>query len=355
LRGDRAIARQDIQVQARTRNKFVEYRLLGPTGVRVSPLCLGALNFGGATDEAASIQLIQRALDAGINLIDTADVYHAGQSEVFVGKALRDRRDQVVLATKVHGRTGEGPNDQGNSRLHIVRACEASLRRLATDHIDLYQIHRPSHEIPVQETLGVLTDLVRAGKVRYIGCSTHPAWMVMEALAASEHHGLARYVSEQPPYNLLDRRIENELVPLALRYGIALLPWAPLAQGLLAGRYPAGTDYPADSRAARLPGSIYAERVTPAGIAAGERFRALAAQHGKTAAQLALLWCKDQPGITAPVVGPRTVAQLEELLPVLDMQLSDEERAACNEINAAGSVLVNFHNTASWMKQKVPS
>ena len=157
-----------------------------------------------------------------------------------MGKALAGRRERVVLATKVHGKTGDGPNDQGNSRLHILQACDDSLRRLQTDHIDLYQVHRPSPEIPIDETLGALTDLVRAGKVRYIGCSTHPAWMVMEALAVSERRGFARYVSEQPPYNLLDRRIENELLPLAARYGLAILPWAPLAQGLLAGRYPAG-------------------------------------------------------------------------------------------------------------------
>ncbi len=174
------------------------------------------MNLGGPTPEDEGIRIVHAAMDAGVNLIDTADVYHDGASETVVGKALAGRRDRVVLATKVHGRTGPGPNDAGNSRLHILRACEASLRRLGTDYIDLYQVHRPSPEIPVDETLGALTDLVRAGKVRYIGCSTHPAWMVMEALAVSERAGFARYVSEQPPYNLLDRRIENELVPLAL-------------------------------------------------------------------------------------------------------------------------------------------
>jgi aryl-alcohol dehydrogenase-like predicted oxidoreductase len=194
---------------------------------------------------------------------------------------------------------------------------------------------------------------VRTGKVRYVGCSTHPAWMVMEALAVSERHGLARYVSEQPPYNLLDRRIENELVPLALRYGIALLPWAPLAQGVLAGRYQSNGGLPDDSRAARQPGSIYADRVTPRGIEAGTRFAALAATHGRTPGQLALLWCKDQPGVTSPIVGPRTREHLEDLLPVLEMSLSDAERAACDTINGAGGVLVNFHNTAPWMKTPV--
>jgi 1-deoxyxylulose-5-phosphate synthase len=333
----------------------MDYRLLGRTGVRVSPLCLGTLNFGGGTGQADAIRMVHAALDAGINFVDTADVYHAGESERIVGTALAGRRDTVILATKVHGRTGSGANDQGNSRLHILRACEASLRRLGTDYIDLYQIHRPSPEIPVDETLGALTDLVRAGKVRYIGCSTHPAWMVMEALATSERLGLARYVSEQPPYNLLDRRIENELVPLAQRYGMAILPWAPLAQGVLAGRYPAGAALPADSRAVRQPGqaNIYADRVTPRGIELARAFAGLARANGRTPGQLALLWCKDQPAVTSPIVGPRTPEQLAELLLVLEMSLSETERLACDTLVPPGGVVVNFHNTAPWMKTPI--
>lgn len=331
----------------------MEYRLLGRTGVRVSPLCLGALNFGGPTPEAEAVRLVHAAVDAGVNMVDTANTYHGGESERVVGLAIRDRRSQVVLATKVHYRTGSGPNDGGNSRLHVLRACEDSLRRLGTDCIDLYQVHRPSPEVPVDETLGALTDLVRAGKVRYIGCSTHPAWMVMEALAASDRLGLARYVSEQPPYNLLDRRIENELVPLALRHQLALLPWAPLAQGLLAGRYADPGALPGDSRAARQPGSIYAQRVTPRGVEAGARFAALARGFGRTPGQLALLWCRDQPGVTAPIVGPRTMAHLQDVLPVLEATLSDDERAACDAINPPGGVIVNFHNTAPWMRTPI--
>ena len=331
----------------------MNYRLLGRTGVRVSPLCLGTMNFGGVTNEEDSIRIIHAALDAGINFVDTANAYNSGQSEMVVGKALRDRREKIVLATKVHFKVGEGPNDEGNSRLHILKACEDSLRRLQTDTIDLYQIHRPSLEIPVDETLGALTDLVRAGKVRYIGCSTHPAWLVMEALAVSERLHLARYVSEQPPYNLLDRRIENELIPLALRYQLAIIPWAPLAQGVLAGRYRPDRPPAADSRAGRLPGSIFAERVTPRGVEAGARFAEIAKRVGKTPGQLALTWCKAQPGITSPIVGPRTIEQLQELLPVLDLTLSEDERAACDEINPPGGVLVNFHNTAGWMKTPI--
>jgi len=331
----------------------MDYRLLGRTGVRVSPLCLGTMNFGGVTNEADSIAIIHAALEAGINFVDSANTYNGGQSEVVVGKALRDRREKVVLATKVHFKVGDGPNDEGNSRLHILKACDDSLRRLQTDYIDLYQIHRPSTEIPVDETLGALTDLVRAGKVRYIGCSTHPAWLVMEALAISERLHLARYVSEQPPYNLLDRRIENELIPLALRYQLAIIPWAPLAQGVLAGRYPANQSFATDSRAERLKGSIYAERVTPRGVEAGAKIAAMANRFGKTPGQLALTWCKDQPGITSPIVGPRTIEQLQQLLPVLEMSLSAEERSACDEINPPGGVLVNFHNTSGWLKTPI--
>ena len=332
----------------------MEYRLLGRTGVRVAPLALGTFNFGNATPAADAAAILNCALDAGINLIDTADSYGNGASERVVGQALAEngRRHEVILATKVHFPVGPGPNDRGNSRLHIMRACEASLRRLQTDTIDLYQIHRPAPDVPVDETLGALTDLVRQGKVRYVGCSTHPAWQVMEALMVSELKGYVRYISEQPPYNLLDRRIENELIPLCQRYGLAVLPWAPLAQGVLAGRYDDAADYPADSRAARI-GGIYAERVTAPGVAAGRRFAQIAAEAGLAPAQLAVLWNKEQPGITAPIVGPRTVAHLEELLPVLEMELGDDVRAACDELVPPGSAVVDFHNTAAWMKMQI--
>jgi aryl-alcohol dehydrogenase-like predicted oxidoreductase len=195
---------------------------------------------------------------------------------------------------------------------------------------------------------------VHAGKVRYIGASTHPAWMIMEALAVSEREHLARYVSEQPPYNLLDRRIENELVPLALKHHLALIPWAPLAQGMLAGRYQANQALPEGSRGQRMgKESIYGERIRQPGLEAGDRFTQLARQFGKTPGQLGLLWCKDQPGITAPIFGPRTVEQLTDVLPVLEMTLSPEERAACDAINPPGSVVADFHNSAGWMKMKV--
>ena len=202
----------------------MEYRSLGRTGVMVSPLCLGAMNFGGPTNEADSFVIMQKALDAGINFIDTANVYNSGESERIVGKFIKEsgQRDRLVLATKVYSRVGEGPNDAGASRYHIIKACEDSLRRLQTDHIDLYQQHRPSLSIPQDESLRAYDDLVHSGKVRFIGSSTFPAWMIMEALAISEKHSLVRFISEQPPYNLLDRRVENELIPFALKYGLAV-------------------------------------------------------------------------------------------------------------------------------------
>jgi aryl-alcohol dehydrogenase-like predicted oxidoreductase len=312
------------------------------------------MNFGGPTSEAESVEIIDAALDAGINFIDTANVYNAGESERVVGRALaRDgKRDQVVLATKVHGKMGDGPNDAGNSRYHIMRACEESLRRLQTDHIDLYQLHRPALDVPQDETLRALDDLVRQGKVRYIGCSTFPAWMVMEALALSERMGLARLVCEQPPYNLLDRRIENELVPLAQRYGMGLIPWSPLAGGILAGRYAGGV--PEGSRAARMgAGSPFDERKSERAVAAAQQVAEIAAARGMTASQLALLWCKDQPGVTAPIIGPRTFDHLRDNIAVLEHSLTDEDRAALDAVNGPGNAVSDFHNSNTWMRARV--
>ena len=250
-------------------------------------------------------------------------------------------------------RSDPGPNDEGLSRLHIMSA-PATTRcggcRPIT--IDLYQIHRPSPTIPVDETLSALTDLVRQGKVRYIGSSTHPAWKVMEGIMVSELKGYVRFVSEQPPYNLLDRRIENELVPMCQAHGLGLITWSPLAQGVLAGRYASATDLPADSRGA-LRGGIYSERITPLGIEVGNKVVELAAAHGMSAAQLATLWVKDQPGVTAPLVGPRTLEQLEHALPVLEMTLSAELAAACDALVPPGSAVASFFNSAAWMKHRI--
>jgi aryl-alcohol dehydrogenase-like predicted oxidoreductase len=330
----------------------MEYRRLGRSGVKVAPLCLGTDNFANPTPEEEAKTMLNRAIDAGINLIDTSNSYAQGESERIIGRALKEngRRHNVLIATKVHYPTGPGPNDRGNGRLHIIQACEDSLRRLQTDHIDLYQLHRPDFEVPIQETLSALTDLVRQGKVRYVGSSTAPAWKVMEAIMVSELKGHVRFVSEQPPYNLLDRRIENELVPLCHAYGLGILPWSPLAMGILAGRYADAANFPEKSRA-QLRGGIYAERVTARGIEVGNAFVKLAQEVGISAAQLAVLWVKDQPGVTAPLIGPRTLAQLDHFLPVMEMTLDDDVREACDALIPPGSAVANFHNSAPWMKR----
>jgi len=331
----------------------MEYRPLGRTGVLVSPLTLGAMNFGGPTDKTDSIAIIQRALDAGINFIDTSNSYNDGESERIVGEALQQygRRDQVVLATKVYNRTGEGVNDKGPTRFHMIKACEDSLRRLQTDHIDLYQLHRPPVDMPQDETLRAFEHLVSSGKVVYIGSSTHPAWLIMEALAISDRYGWARYISEQPPYNLLDRRIENEIVPLCQRYGMAILPWSPLAGGILAGRYAEET-LPEGSRAARS-GAMFRDRITQRGLEVAHKVGAMAKERNLTSAQLALLWTKDQPGVTSPIIGPRTMAHLESFLPVLEMQLADADRPLFDALVHPGNAVADFHNSNEWMKARI--
>jgi len=331
----------------------MELRRLGRSGAVVSALALGTDNILNPTPEDESIRLIHAALDAGINLIDTSNSYRAGEAERVIGKALRPRgrRDDAFIATKFPYPTGPGPNERGNSRLHVVRACDDSLRRLRLDHIDLYQSHRPDMDVPLDETLGALDDLVRAGKVRYVGTSTSPAWHVLEAVMTSELKGLVRVVSEQSPYNLLDRRVENELLPMCRRHGVGVLCWSPLAMGMLAGRYASAAGREDDSRAA-LRGGIYAERVTTAGIETGNAFAALARAHGWEPALLAAVWTKEQPGVTAPIIGPKRVDQLEGLLPAGDLTLPDELRAACDELVTPGSFVASFFNSAPWMAWK---
>lgn len=333
----------------------MEYRKLGRSGVLVSPLCLGTMNFGGPTNEADSFAIMRKAVDGGINFFDTANVYNQGESERITGRFLNDNnlRDQIVLATKVFSRMGELPNAAGATRYHIVKACEDSLRRLGTDRIDLYQLHRPPLTHPQDETLRAFDDLIRAGKVLYIGASTHPAWMVMEALALSERYGLNRYISEQPPYNLLDRRIENELVPLAQKYDLAILPWSPLAMGVLAGRYPKTTDYPEGSRVQRWNNDTAKSRITARGIEVGQAVAGMAQERGLTASQLGLLWVKDQPGITAPIVGPRTLEHLEDALGILERRLDDADRPLFDALVHPGNAVADFHNSNDWMKARI--
>ncbi len=332
---------------------MAEPRALGPTGLRVSPLCLGAMNFGDPTDQAESARIIDTALDGGITMIDTADVYAGGRSETMVGDALaaNGRREKIVLATKVGMPRGEAPPGTWHRREHIVASCDESLRRLRTDHVDLYQLHRPSSVVPQAETLAAFDELVQAGKVRHVGCSTHPAWMVMEALAISARDGRPAYATEQPPYNLLDRRVENELLPLCRAHGLGVLPWSPLGAGILSNRYADASRVPDDSRAARRP--QLRARVTPRAIEVGQALEGLASERGLTTSQLALVWVKDQPDITAPIVGPRTLTQLEEALAVLDVTLDDAARAACDELVHPGSAVADFFNTSGWMREQI--
>ena len=333
----------------------MEYRRLGRSGVMVSPLCLGAMNFGGSTNEEDSFAIMQKAVEAGINFFDTANVYNQGESENITGRFLKENklREQVVLATKVFSRVGELPNEGGGTRYHIIKACEDSLRRLQTDHIDLYQLHRPPLTHPQEETLRAFDDLIRAGKVRYIGCSTHPAWMVMEALSISERYGLNRYISEQPPYNLLDRRIENELVPMCQKYDLAIIPWSPLAMGILAGRYAEAGNYPEGSRAQRWDNNMVKARITQRGIDVGQAVSEMAQERGLTASQLSLLWIKDQPGVTSPIIGPRTLAHLDDALVILDKKLDDADRPLFDELVHPGNAVADFHNSNDWMKARI--
>lgn len=333
----------------------MEYRRLGRSGVLVSALCLGTMNFGGSTNEDDSFAIMQNAVDGGINFFDTANVYNKGDSERITGRFLKERnlRHKIVLATKVHGRVGDLPNDGGGTRYHIIKACDDSLKRLQTDHIDLYQLHRPPMTHPQDETLRAFDDLIRAGKVRYIGCSTHPAWMVMEALSISEKYGLDRYISEQPPYNLLDRRIENELVPMCQKYDLAILPWSPLAMGILAGRYTQTSNYPENSRANLWDSSMVKARVTQRGIDVGKAVDKMAHERGLTASQLSLLWTKDQPAVTAPIIGPRTLGHLEDALVIADKKLDDADRPLFDELVHPGTAVSDFHNSNDWMKARI--
>jgi 1-deoxyxylulose-5-phosphate synthase len=335
----------------------MEYRMLGRSGVLVSPLCLGTMNFGGSTNEKDSFEIMQKAVEGGINFFDTANVYNNGESERITGKFLKENnlREQIVLATKVYGKVGDLPNQGGSTRYHIIKACEDSLQRLQTDHIDLYQLHRPPLTHPQDETLRAFDDLIRAGKVRYIGCSTHPAWMVMEALSISERFGLNRYISEQPPYNLLDRRVENELIPLCQKYGLAIIPWSPLAMGVLAGRYTQTGKYPEGSRAQRWDEKMSQERITQRGIEVGQAVSRMAQERELTTSQLSLLWIKDQPAVTAPIIGPRTLAHLEDALGIMDKSLSESDRPLFDELVHPGNAVADFHNSNEWMKARTIS
>jgi aryl-alcohol dehydrogenase-like predicted oxidoreductase len=325
----------------------MEFRTLGRTGVKVSSLCLGCMMFGARTSPSDSAIIIDRALDAGINFLDTANVYGAGRSEEYTGEALKQsgRRQQVILATKVHGNMNESdPNARGNSRRHIIEQCEASLRRLQTDYIDLYQIHRPEPETPIDETLRALDDLVRSGKVRYLGTSTYGAWQLVEALWVSERLGLNRFICEQPPYNILDRRIERELVPMAQTYGFALIPWSPLAGGLLTGKYERGEQPPEDSRYSDVDRNpMRRDRLVPGVFDVVEELQPFAQEAGATLSQYAVAWCMNQPGVTSAIIGPRTLEQLKDNLGALDVSVSAAAQERIDALVPPGRMVSPFY------------
>jgi len=316
--------------------------VLGRTGVRVSPFCLGAMMFGewGNPDHAESVRIIHRALDAGINFVDTADVYSRGESEEIVGKALAGRRDQVVLATKVHGAMGEGPNERGNSRRWIVQECEASLRRLGTDWIDLYQVHRWDDFIDHDETLGALTDLVRAGKVRYLGSSTYPASEIVAAQWVSERRSRERFVCEQPPYSMLVRGVEAEVLPVCQQYAMGVIAWSPLAGGWLTGRYRKDGELPASRRAGRIPQRF--DMSLPgnqAKLEAAEQLAQLAEKAGMSLIHLALTFVTSHPAVTSAIIGPRTMEHLDSQLGAADVTLDSAILDQIDQIVPPGTTL----------------
>lgn len=332
----------------------MEYRNLGRSGLKVSPLCLGTMMFGewGNQDHDASIRIIHRALDEGINFVDTANVYSAGESEEIVGKAIRDRRDDVVLATKVWGPMGDGPHRKGLSRKTIQQEVEASLRRLGTDVIDLYQIHRPDFDTPWEETLSALTDLVRQGKVRHIGCSTShdtdpsgeqmwrrefEAWRIVETLWLAEKKGFERFISIQPPYSILRRKMELEHFPMSQRHGLGNIVWSPLEGGFLTGKYRLDGDLPDTPRAKSFVKDLDRPELRPR-LEIVEELLPMAEAKGVPLAQFSLAWALRHPAVTSVIIGPRTMEQLEGCLASLDVEITDEDAQKIDELVPPGTV-----------------
>jgi aryl-alcohol dehydrogenase-like predicted oxidoreductase len=347
-------AAKEIRLTARRgeeKEEDMRYRMLGTTGVEVSAHCLGAMMFGqwGNSDHDDCVRIIHAALDGGINFIDTADVYSQGESEEIVGRALRGRRDDVVLATKVHGRMGEGRNQSGNSRLWIMTEVENSLRRLGTDHIDLYQIHRPDPAAGLDDTLGALDDLVRQGKIRYAGCSTFPAWQIVEAQRVAERRGFDGFRCEQPPYSIFVRTIERDVLEVARRYGMGVIVWSPLAGGWLTGKYRRDQEAPEDSRAVRYarighPVASRFDLASPANqhkLELTEELIRLAAKTSMSLAHVANAFVLEHPAVTSAIIGPRTIEQLEDLLAGADLELDDEVLDAIDDLVAPGAVVAD--------------
>lgn len=322
----------------------MEYRKLGRSGLRVSELCMGTMQFGWTADEPAARRILDRACEAGVNFIDTADVYSrwvvgnpGGVAEQIVGNWLAGgsvRRQDMILATKVRGRMGEGPNDEGLTRHHILASAHASLRRLRTDYIDLYQLHYPDEDVPIEETMSALTDLVRRGDVRYVGCSNFPAWRVVEALWVSDRRNLAAFTSTQPHYNLIHRReFEEEQETVSRNYEIGVLPYSPLAGGFLTGKYTRGVTPPKDTRGATSD-EVQAHLSRPEAWRVMEELQRIGQARGKSASQVALAWLLSKPAVTSPIIGPRSLEQLEDNLGAVSFTLQAEETEALDRVSA---------------------
>ena len=320
----------------------MQYRRLGSTGLMVSELCLGCMTFGRELDEVGSREIINRFLEAGGNFIDTADVYESGLSEEITGRAIKGgRRDEVVLGTKVRFPMGEGRNDVGLSRKHVISGCEASLRRLGTDYIDLYQVHLWDAVTPLEETLSALTDLVREGKVRYIGVSNFTGWQLMKSLYVSELKGFERFVSLQPQYSLVERNIEREVLPVCLEEGLGVIPWGPLGGGFLSGKYRRGENPPEDTRIAGAPDEYeesWAKRNVERNWRTLDVVGEISEETGRSYAQIALNWLLRQEGITAPIIGARRLDQLEDNLRAAGWELSLEQVGRLSEASAIDDV-----------------
>jgi aryl-alcohol dehydrogenase-like predicted oxidoreductase len=309
----------------------MKHQPMGQTGINVSAIGLGTNSFGGRAERATSIAILHRAIDAGINLIDTANIYTQTASETIIGEGLKGRRQQVVLATKGGMKTGDGPNDGGSSRHHLVRELEGSLRRLQTEYVDLYQIHTWDATTPVEDTLRTLDDMVRSGKVRYVGTSNYAAWQLTKALWASDRRGFVRFETVQPEYSLAERSVERELVPLCLDQGIGLIAYFPLAGGILTGKYRKGQQPPKGSRATTQ--AQFAKRISDKNLQLAEEVAAIASEVHCTPAQLALAWLIRQPAVCSAIAGATSVAQLDENLGALEVELSDQVLSRLDEIS----------------------
>jgi aryl-alcohol dehydrogenase-like predicted oxidoreductase len=326
----------------------MQYRRLGSAGVKVSPLCLGTMMFGGPTTEPDSIRIIQRAIDAGVNFIDTANMYCKGESERIVGNAVRDRRDKVVLATKVRVATGPGPNDAGCSRVHILREVENSLRRLGLDHIDLYYLHQYDYETPLEESLRALDDLVRQGKVRYIGCSNYYAFQLVEGLWISDRQRLERFACVQPLYNLVNRDPELELFPACRAFGVGAAVYSPLARGVLTGKYRPGESFPEGSRAARGDKRIHETELREESFRISQELGRWCEQKRVATSQFTLAWVLANSAVTSAIIGPRTMEQYEDNLKALDCTITPDDESFVDKLVPPGEHSGKGYNDPSY-------